>query len=174
MAISTRARVAIGSLTLSMAAGVALLKEEHYTDTAVIPVKGDVPTVGFGMTERPDGTPVRMGDTTTPVQALERSMVYLARAEQRVKNCLTADLYPGEFDLMMNFGYQYGQTALCKSPIVSRANAGDYVGSCKAYLDYRFVGKYDCSTLINGQRNKVCWGVWERSQRRYNQCMELQ
>ena len=148
--------------------------EEGYTDKAVIPVKGDVPTVGFGMTERPDGSPVRMGDTTNPVEALQRSQAYLARAEQRIKKCITADLHQGEFDLMMNFGYQYGQARLCNSQIVARANVGDYVGSCEAYLQYRFVGKYDCSTLIDGQRNKVCWGVWERSQKRYNQCMSLQ
>lgn len=171
---SRRTRIAIGSLTLSFAAGVALLSEEGFTDRAVIPVKGDVPTVGFGMTERPDGSPVRMGDTTTPVEALKRSQAYLSRAEGRVKACVTADLYPDEFDLMMNFGYQYGQKRLCESSIVALANAGDYVGSCKAYLSYRFVKEYDCSTTINGERNKVCWGVWTRSKERYDKCMVAQ
>lgn len=171
---SKKSRTAIGSLTLSFAAGVALLADEGFTDRAVIPVKGDVPTVGFGMTERPNGTPVRMGDTTTPVDALKRSQAYLARAEGRVKACVTADLYPDEFDTMMNFGYQYGQTALCKSDIVKKANVGDYIGSCKAYLNYRFVKGYDCSTMIDGQRNKVCWGVWTRSKERHDKCMGAQ
>lgn len=175
MALDSRnSRIAVGALTLSFAAGVALLSDEGFTDRAVVPVKGDVPTVGFGMTERPDGSPVKMGDTTTPVEALKRSQVYLARAESRVKTCLVAPLYQAEYDTMLDFSYQYGQTALCKSAIVAKANAGDYLGSCKAYLNYRFVKGYDCSTTINGERNKVCWGVWTRSKERYDRCMEAQ
>lgn len=175
MALDSRGpRIAVASLVLSFAAGVALLSDEGFTDKAIIPVKGDVPTVAFGMTERPDGTPVRMGDTATPVEGLKRSQAYLARAEQRVKACLTAPLHQAEYDTMIDFSYQYGQAALCKSAIVARANAGDYVGSCKAYLNYRFVKGYDCSTLVNGQRNKVCWGVWTRSKERHDKCMEAQ
>ena len=153
---------------------VGMWQHEGWTERAVIPVKGDVPTVGPGLTRREDGTPVQMGDRTTPVEGLKRSAAYLARAEGRVKACVKADLYPVEFDTMMNFGYQYGQTTLCKSDIVKKANAGDYVGSCKAYLNYRFVKGYDCSTLVNGERNKVCWGVWTRSKERYDKCMGAQ
>ena len=167
-------RVAVGALTLSFAAGVALLMDEGFTDRAVVPVKGDVPTVAFGMTERPDGSPVRMGDTATPVQGLRRSQAYLARAEQRVKACLKAPLHQAEYDTMIDFSYQYGQASLCKSSIVARANAGDYAGSCRTYLDYRFVKGYDCSTTINGQRNRVCWGVWRRSKERHDKCTGAQ
>lgn len=175
MALDSRgSRIAVGSLALSFAAGVALLSDEGFTDRAVVPVKGDVPTVGFGMTERPDGSPVKMGDKTTPVEALKRSQVYLARAESRVKACLTAPLYQVEYDTMLDFSYQYGQKRLCESSIVALANDGDYVGSCKAYLNYRFVKGYDCSTTVNGERNKVCWGVWTRSKERYDRCMEAQ
>jgi len=35
----------------------------------VIPVKGDVPTIGFGTT-----TGVKLGDTTTPPKALARAL----------------------------------------------------------------------------------------------------
>lgn len=174
MTQTARSRVAVGGLTLSFAAAVALLVDEGFTDRAVIPVKGDVPTVAFGMTERPDGSPVRMGDTATPIEGLKRSQAYLARAETRVKACLTAPLHQAEYDTMMNFSYQYGQARLCNSNIVAKANAGDYIGSCKAYLDFRFVKKYDCSTTINGERNRVCWGVWTRSKERHDKCMEAQ
>lgn len=175
MALDSRnSRIAVGALTLSFAAGVALLSDEGFTDKAVIPVKGDVPTVAFGMTERPDGSPVRMGDTATPVEGLKRSAAYLARAESRVKACLTAPLHQVEYDTMLDFSYQYGQARLCNSDIVKKANAGDYIGSCNAYLDYRFVKGYDCSTTLNGQRNKVCWGVWLRSKERHDKCMGVQ
>lgn len=167
-------RVAIGLLTLSAAGFFGILQREGYTDTAVIPVKGDKPTVGFGMTQREDGSPVQMGDRTTPVQAAKRTLDYTQKADAEIKKCVFADLHQAEYDLMADFSYQYGVRRLCKSSMVRFANAGEYEKSCKAYLEYRFVGDYDCSTLVGGQPNKQCWGVWTRSQRRYQQCMEVQ
>lgn len=163
-------RIAVAALTFSAAALVGLAVEEGWAPTAMIPVKGDVPTVGFGSTQRDDGTPVRMGDTTTPVQALQRTLAYTQRAEGQLKRCLTAPLHQREFDLMLDFGYQYGVPTLCRSSIVRHANAGDYRASCEAYTLYRFVGKYDCAT----PGNKVCSGVYRRSLGRRNACLEVQ
>lgn len=163
-------RIAIGALVLSASALVALLTDEGYTERAVIPVKGDVPTVGFGMTQRPDGSPVQMGDTTTPVKAIQRTLAYTQVADAKIKRCVTAPLHQAEYDTMNDFGYQYGVDALCKSSIVAKANAGDYAGSCAAYLKYRFVAGYDCST----PGNRRCQGVWKRSQERHAKCMEAQ
>ena len=52
-------RRAVAALTLSAAALVGIVLHEGYTDRAVIPVKGDVPTIGFGTTSG-----VKIGDTT--------------------------------------------------------------------------------------------------------------
>lgn len=172
----TADRRAIAALALSASALVALVAQEGYSDRAIIPVKGDVPTLGHGSTTHADGTPVRMGDTTTPVKALQRTLLYVQKQDMQIKRCVTADLHQGEYDLLADFGYQYGVAALCKSSIVRLANAGDYVGSCNAYKAYRFQGvdKYDCSTTVNGKRNTRCWGVWTRQLGRYNACMALQ
>ena len=51
-------RKTVAALTLSAAALVGIVLHEGYTDRAVIPVKGDVPTIGFGTT-----TGVKLGDT---------------------------------------------------------------------------------------------------------------
>lgn len=171
-------RTKIASLSLSAAALVALVVQEGYTDRAVIPVKGDVPTLGYGSTTHVDGQPVRLDDTTTPVKALQRTLVYTQDQDSKIKRCVTAPLHQAEYDIMADFGYQYGVKALCESSIVKLANAGDYVGSCNAYLAYRFVGKgadrYDCSTMVNGKRNTRCWGVWARQQERHAKCMAVQ
>jgi len=143
---------------------------EGYTEKAVIPVKGDVPTVGFGMTYRPDGTPVQMGDRTNPIDAIQRSLSHIQKDEIGIKKCVTAPISQVEYDLMVDFAYQYGVPTLCRSSMVKKANIGDYVGSCKAYLQYKRVNGYDCST----PGNKRCWGVWQRSVERYNDCMEAQ
>lgn len=55
--------------------------------------------------------------------------------------------------------------------VADAANAGDYAGACRGYLEYKFIrinGKpYDCST----PGNRVCSGVWKRSVGRYDKCM---
>lgn len=168
--MNSKQRSAIAGLALSAAALVGLVTQEGYTDHAVIPVKGDVPTLGNGSTTHADGSPVRMGDTTTPVKALQRTLLYVQKQETQIKQCVTAPLYQVEFDILDDFGYQYGANALCRSSIVRKINAQDYVGACKAYLQYRFVAGYDCST----PGNKRCWGVWARSKARYDKCMEVQ
>ena len=163
-------RTAITGLALSASALVALVVHEGYTEKAMIPVRGDVPTVGHGMTQREDGTPVQMGDTTTPVKALQRTLTYVQKQDSQIRKCVTAPLHQAEYDIMADFGYQYGINALCKSSMVKKVNAGDYVGACEAYLQYRFVAGYDCST----PGNRRCMGVWTRQQERYKACMEAQ
>lgn len=165
-----KGRLAIGALTLSAAAFVALLTEEGYTDKAVVPVKGDVPTVGFGSTTRLDGSPVQMTDTTTPVKAAQRTLAYTQVAEAAFKRCVNAPLTQGEFDLYMDFAYQYGTPTLCASSIVKNLNAGRYAAACDALLQYRFVAGYDCST----PGNKRCMGVWVRQKERHARCVAEQ
>lgn len=160
----------IAALSVSAALLVSLVVSEGYTDKAIIPVQGDVPTYGFGMTQRADGSPVQMGDKTNPVEAIQRSLAHVQKDESGMKRCVTAPLSQVEYDLMLDFSYQYGIRRLCNSTMVKKANAGDYIGSCRGYLEYRFVKGYDCST----PGNKRCFGVWTRSQDRYNDCMEAQ
>lgn len=167
-------RIVIAALSLSAAGLVGLAVHEGWAPEAMIPTTGDKPTLGFGMTERPDGSPVRMGDRTDPIDALKRTLAYTQAADKKIKQCVTAPLHQAEYDLMADFGYQYGVAALCKSSIVSRANAGDYAGSCDAYLMYRFAAGYDCSTTIDGKPNKRCWGVWTRQLERHNKCKAAQ
>lgn len=160
----------IAALSVSAALLVSLVVSEGYTDKAVVPVEGDRPTNGFGSTFNIDGTPVKMGDRTNPVEAIQRSLLHIQKDERGLKRCVTAPLSQGEYDLMVDFSYQYGVARLCSSSMVRLANAGDYTGSCRGYLQYKKVAGYDCST----PGNKRCWGVWERSVDRYQKCMEMQ
>lgn len=160
----------VAALSVSAVMAVSLWVAEGYTDKAIIPVQGDRPTNGFGSTFRADGSPVQMGDKTNPVEALQRSLAHIQKDENGLKRCVKAPLSQVEYDLMVDFSYQYGVYRLCNSSMVRKANAGDYVASCKGYLEYKKVQGYDCST----PGNKRCWGVWERSLNRYNDCMEAQ
>ena len=164
------ARTAVAALALSATALVALVTHEGYTGSAVVPTQGDRPTVGFGSTFRDDGSPVRLGDTITPPQALARTLAHIQKDESALRQCVTAPLHQREYDLLVDFSYQYGAKATCASSMVRLANAGRYAESCGAYLRYRFAAGYDCST----PGNKRCWGVWTRQLNRHNQCMEAQ
>ena len=107
----------------------------------------------------------------TMSRALKRTLAHIQKDETRLKACVTAPLTQVEYDLLEDHAYQYGAATTCNSPMVKRANAGDYAGACRGYLEYKFIrinGKpYDCST----PGNRVCSGVWKRSVGRYDKCM---
>ena len=163
------ARIVVAALSLSAAGFGAMVAHESYTTTAVIPVPGDVPTVGFGSTLRDDGTPVRMGDTITPPKAVQRSLAHIGRDESRLKRCITAPLHQAEYDLLVDHAYQYGAEATCNSGIVRAVNAGQYAQACDQYARWRFVAGRDCALPGSG-----CRGVALRAQERRTKCLEAQ
>lgn len=164
-------RVIIGALSLSAAGFVAIVGHEGYTSKAIIPTKGDKPTLGFGSTTHADGRPVRMGDSTTPPRALARTFKYLQDAEGDVKRSLEGvALHQAEFDVYMDWRYQYGAGAWAKSSMVRHLKAGRYVAACNSLLLYKYSGGYDCST----PGNRVCPGVWTRQLERHQKCMAVQ
>lgn len=163
-----RARIAVGLLSMSAAAFVALTAEEDYVGAAMIPTKGDRPTLGFGSTFHEDGTPVKMGDTTTPVRALIKAQAHVSREEVSFRKSLDgASLYPPEFDIYMNWVYQYGTGAWWKSSMRREILAGNYLAACDALLLYKFSAGFDCST----PGNKICGGVWTRQLKRHATCV---
>lgn len=160
-------RIPVKYLSLSAAALVALLASENFVSDAMIPTKNDRWTVGFGSTFRDDGAPVKKGDTIKPVPAIKRSHAHIQKDESGIKRCVTADLTQYEYDVMVDFAYQYGVAATCKSSMVRHSNAGRYTDACNAYLLYKRSGGFDCS--IPG--NRVCAGVWTRNQERRLKCL---
>lgn len=167
----SKIRVAVGALSLSAAALIGLAKHEGFTPKAVIPTKGDVPTVGFGSTRHEDGSRVKMGDAVTPVQALQKLQAHVSKEEAIFKASLPdVKLTQAEYDLYMDWVYQYGTGAWQKSSMRKLLLQGQNRKACDALLRYRFVVGYDCST----PGNKRCAGVWTRQQGRHRKCLEAQ
>lgn len=181
------ARVAVAALTLS-AAGFAGWKASEGTgpttrraDGAVlhhayVPTQGDVPTIGHGSTRYEDGTPVRLSDPPITRQRAEQLARNLHDAEERrFKASLPGvRLYPGEFDLYMDWVGQFGigNWHKPKSPRTSLLK-GDYLGACHALLQWRFQAGRDCA-LPRNWGPQGCKGVWTRQQKRHAQCLEMQ
>ena len=168
-------RIAVAALALSAAGLVGIVTREGYTEQAVIPTKGDVPTAGFGSTVHADGTRVRMGDRLDPVRALHTAQAHISRDEAQFRATLPGvALTQGEYDLYLDFTYQYGIGNWRGSPMRSQLLARNYTAACEALLRYRFAAGYDCSTVINGKPNKRCCGVWTRQQERHAKCLTEQ
>lgn len=164
------ARTAIAALTLSAAGLIGMAINEGFTDRAVIPVPGDVPTIGFGSTEG-----VQLGDRIDPVTALQRKHREISETyEAAVKRCVKVPMYQHEFDAMVDTTYNIGATAFCNSTMVRRLNAGDYLGACdaillwKMYTDRSTGRRYDCSLPEN---RRICGGIWERRKKAHAQCL---
>jgi lysozyme len=160
-----KTRIAIAALSLSAAAFVGVLTREGYTDTAIIPTKGDVPTVGFGTTEG-----VTMDSRTTPVEAAQRALRDVTKFEGAIKQCVEVPLSQEEYDVYVDLAYNIGPKAFCSSTIVRRLNEGKYAQACEHILDWKYVAGFDCST----PGNKVCYGLWKDRLRVYNQCKGAQ
>lgn len=168
-------RIAVAALTLSAAAFIGLVSHESYTDEAVIPTQNDRPTLGYGSTFHEDGRPVKLGDRTNPVRALIIAKTHIGKEEVIFRQSLAgASLHQAEFDIYMDWVYQYGTGAWVSSSMRREILAGRYKQACDAILRYRYSGGYDCSTLINGRPNKRCWGVWTRQLERHAACMAVQ
>lgn len=130
-------RVQVASLTLSAAALVGIALSEGYTDRAVRPLPGDVPTIGFGTTEG-----VKMGDSITPPRALERKLRDVQKFEGALKQCVQVPLYQHEYDAYISLSYNIGSGAFCNSTLVKKLNAEDYTGACEEILRWdRFKGE---------------------------------
>ena len=146
----------IASITLSASALVGIALHEGYSDKAYEPVKGDVPTIGFGTTGG-----VNAGDTITPPKALVRALTDIQNFEGALKKCVKVPLHQYEYDAYISLAYNIGQNAFCRSTIVKRLDMGDYAGACDGIL------------MWNKFKGKPLRGLTIRRQQEYQQCMGL-
>lgn len=169
---------------------------EGFSSSPIIPVQGDVPTIGHGATHYEDGTRVTMADP--PITRARARELAVNLLEQQYGRCVRdslgdAPMHPeGEFAPSVDFAGQYGCGAWRTSGMLRDFVAGDYVRACRGFLAYRFMTsakplqgftayqwdaagrpkrwRYDCST----PGNKVCRGVWTRQLARHADCMAVQ
>jgi lysozyme len=156
-------RSAIVALALSASGLVGIALNEGYSERAIIPVKGDVPTIGFGTTQG-----VKLGDRTTPPQALVRALKDVNRFEARLKQCVRVPLHQHEYDAYVGFSYNVGSGAFCDSRLVKKLNASDYPGACKELLRWTYFQGKNCARAENA---RLCGGLATRRQEEYRQCM---
>lgn len=190
-----KGRVPAQLLGVSVAIVSAWIAAEGFTAAPVIPVRGDVPTIGHGSTQYEDGTPVTMADP--PITRTRARELAVNLLEQRYGQCVRDSLgdtlmHPVEFEQAVDFAGQYGCGAWRASSMLRDYQAGRYVQACEDYLAFRFMTsaqplegftayrwdargrptrwRYDCST----PGNRVCRGVWTRQLGRNAKCKGVQ
>jgi lysozyme len=151
-----RRRAGIAGLAASASVFVSLLMHEGYSDNAIVPVPGDVPTIGFGTTEG-----VKPGDHITAPRAVARALVDVQKFEGALKTCIKVPLAQYEYDAYVSLAYNIGSGAFCGSTLVKNLNAGDYDAACLAILSWdKFKGKPLRGLTIRRQAEyKMCIGT---------------
>ena len=166
-----KTRIAAALLSLSAMGLIAIVSDEGYVSQAMIPTQGDRPTIGFGSTFHTDGKPVKLGQTTTPVNALVTAQAHISREEEAFRRSLPgAQLSQAEYDIYVDFVYQYGMSNWNSSTMRKQILAGNYPAACNALLMWKRAAGYDCSTPGNTR----CPGVWTRQVARHSKCMKAQ
>lgn len=180
-------RRAAKGLTASAAAVALWVASEGFAPVATVPTHGDVPTMCNGMTTRPDGSPVQVGDRCTRQMAEQLTATRLqGHYTQCVRKALgNTPVTQVEFDVATDFSGQYGCAAFEGSETAKHWRAGRYRQGYEALLNWRFITaptpgrdprwertgqgrwRFDCS--LPG--NKECAGVWTRQQERYKRCI---
>jgi len=95
--------------------GLALIKRwEGVRLEAYIPVKGDVPTIGYGST-----LGVQMGDTISAERAEELLREDLVRFEACVSNNVLVALNQNQFDACVSLAFNIGEGNFKKSTLLS-------------------------------------------------------
>lgn len=150
----SKTRFAIGALALSASGLIGILGYEGYSDTAYIPVPGDVPTIGFGTTEG-----VKLGDTITPEKAIERAYRDIQKTESAIHKCVHVPLTQNEYDAFSSLAYNIGENAFCSSTLVKKLNQRDYNGACLEIKRWVYV------------KGQVVQGLVNRREKEYQQCM---
>jgi len=139
-----KARQACFGLAFSAAAVVCLTQFEGFRDKAYIPVPGDVPTLGYGTTKG-----VKLGDTITKPEAIERLRADVNTFEGAIKQCVTVPLHQHEYDAFVSLAYNIGPGAFCNSTLVRKLNAGDYAGACAEISRWTRAGGREVKGLVS-------------------------
>lgn len=166
--MSSKNKVVVGMLTASLTFIGGVKLNEGFTSKPTIPTKGDVPTIGHGTTKYPNGVAVTMYDKPITRETADYYLRHhVNKTEQRLKASIPGvPLSQTEFDVYLDFIYQYGIGTFNRSSIRTNLLDGQYKEACRSLLQYRYVSHRDCKIRSNN-----CYGVYTRQLARYQKCI---
>lgn len=131
--------------------GINTLKEyEGFRAKAYLDSAG-VPTIGFG-TIKIDGKPVELGMECTKEQAEQWLYKDLAWAQTSVNQMVRVQLAQNQYDALVSFVYNEGQTQFSKSTLLRKLNLQDYIGAAKEFDKWVYAGGAVVKGLVTRRR----------------------
>lgn len=162
MSLKSKVIGAIAGATLLGGGITSVVKHnEGYSETAYQDSAG-VWTICYGETK---GAKRGMRLTKSACDAqLRDSIAEHAEALTGLPESLPDVVILGSIDMVYNIGVYGFKNSTVKQLLMKK----DYAAAERAVLAWRYITingkKYNCSQLVNGKPNRVCWGLWERRQ----------
>lgn len=177
MSLRTKVIAALTGATMLGGAITGVIKHNEGLSLPAYRDSAGVPTICYGETKG-----VKMGQKAT-LSDCQKQLIESAGAHAKALDGLPMQLSDVALVGSIDFIYNVGVAGFNGSAVKRHLKSPDYAAAGKAVLDWRYISKYqhkspgtgwvhkggnrwtfDCSQYINGQRNKVCWGLWERRQ----------
>lgn len=165
--MSNKTKYAVAILAASAAFFTSLISYEGYKSKPYAD-SGKVATIGIGSTKYENGTSVKLTDKPiSKERAVQIAKAHISKDEAYFRKSLPGvKLSQVEYDLYLDFMYQFGQSAWSGSSMRRLILQGKPRQACDALLKWKYVAKRDCSIRSNG-----CYGVWLRQIDRYQKCV---
>jgi len=112
--------------------GIELIKQFEGLELKAYMCPANVATIGYGTT-RIKGQPVQMGTTITESHAITLLKTDLSTFEQAVNRNVSVPLTQNQFDALVSWTYNLGETNLRNSTLLRKLNARDYAGAADEF-----------------------------------------
>ncbi|WP_284085101.1 glycoside hydrolase family protein [Acinetobacter haemolyticus] len=167
--MQNKTKVLAACLTASALFFTSLIGYEGYSSKPYSDSIGK-PTIGIGSTVYEDGKAVKLTDKSiTKERAIEIAKHHVSKDEIAFKNSIkNSRLSQAEYDLYLDFVYNFGQANWNKSSMRTLLNQGRNREACERLLLWRNAGGRDCRIRSNN-----CYGVYARQLDRYSKCVAV-
>lgn len=170
--MSNKTKIAVTMATVISLAGVVFTQSQEGTVLKPYYDSGNVATIGTGTTVYPNGQKVKITDLPITMKQATEYLKFHMNKDAKIfnKTLIGIPLSQTEYNLYMDFTYQFGTGAWSQSSMLKNLKAGKYVNACKsleAWRKVRIRGELrDCRI-----RSSNCYGVWKRQALRIEKCM---
>lgn len=177
MGLRTKVIAALTGATMLGGAITGVVQHNEGLSLTAYKDSAGIPTICYGETKG-----VKMGQRAT-LSDCQKQLIESAGAHAKALDGLPMQLSDVALVGSVDFIYNVGVAGFNSSAVKRHLKRLNYAAAGKAVLGWRYISKYqqkspgigwvykgsnrwtfDCSQYINGQRNKVCWGLWERRQ----------
>lgn len=177
MSLRTKVIAALTGATMLGGAITGVIQHNEGLSLTAYKDSAGIPTICYGETKG-----VKLGQRAS-LSDCQKQLIQSAGEHAKALDGLPMQLSDVALLGALDFTYNVGVAGFSGSKIKADLKRLDYAAAAKSVLAWRYISKYqkkspgtgwvykgsnrwtfDCSQYINGQRNKVCWGLWERRQ----------